>query len=165
MDKQEKEIIENILKLYFQGELEAKYKIEKRRSEQNHHPSAMDYSGVSSGKTNKISQEIGRFVENKDQAGQMASFLKMMIDDVNDSLETIKDVNNNDDYNVLKWTYSKKVNYTNEEIADKINYTKKTVERKKDKALKRINGLLDLEYYLDNPISDVADFFKNWLIS
>lgn len=165
MKKDEKEVIENILSLYFNGELKAKYNIEDRRSTQDHHPQAMKFSGGGTGgKTNNISREVEKFIERKDQAGQVASFLGMLIKDVKDALETVKGDNDNENYKLLKLSYIKKPQrYTDQEIADEINLSLWTVRYRRKKLLEKLHNMIALEYYLENPLEDLANYFRKLL--
>mgnify|MGYP006297709659 FL=1 len=111
--------IENLLRLYFNDKLSTKYRIEQRRSKQNYHPRGVDYqSGSSINKKEKsVSSEIENFCSTKDESAQKASFLKLLIDDIEDSLQTLSE----EEYKLLKLTYRNKKNLTDQNIASKLN--------------------------------------------
>lgn len=150
--------IENLLKLYFNDKLVTKYRIEQRRSKQNYHPRGVDYqSGSSINKKEKsVSSEIENFCSKKDESAQKASFLKLLIDDIEDSLETLSE----EEYKLLKLTYENKNNLTDQNIANKLNISYWTVGRKREHLLEEMTELINIEYYISNAIADLSGFFR-----
>ena len=160
--------IEKVIKIYFNGKLRAKYNIEKNRSEQDYSPQAMRFS--ESGKTNYISHEIEDFMSVKNESEQRASFLKLLIDEIEVALNTliIKNVSEDgavefckDDYNLLKWSYQRLPNYSDEDIAGKFNIARSTVSYRRNKLFEYLHELINIDFYINNPIKDIADFFDD----
>ena len=150
--------IENLLRLYFNDKLSTKYRIEQRRSKQNYHPRGVDYqSGSSINKKEKsVSSEIENFCSTKDESAQKASFLKLLIDDIEDSLQTLSE----EEYKLLKLTYRNKKNLTDQNIANKLNISYWTVGRKREQLLEEMTELINIEYYISNAIADLSGFFR-----
>lgn len=153
-----KDRLEKLLKLYFNDKLNAKYRILKRRSTQDFHPKGMSYEGGGSGgKTNHISNEIENFYVKKDEAGQKVSFLECLIDDIEDALDTLVE----EEFKLLKWTYTKNIDLTDEGIARKLSVSYWTVRKRREKLLKDLTGLISVDYYISNAINDLSDYFSN----
>lgn len=164
--------IQCLIKLYFNGKLKAKYNIEKNRGQQTYSAQAIDYSKKSeaTGKTNHISHEIEDYMAAKSESEQLASFLKLLIDEVEEALETLVSRNElddgrvemrYDDYNLLKWSYQRVPNYTDEQVADKLNMARRTLIDRRNTIFEELAKLINVDYYVNNPIKDVAEFFDD----
>lgn len=161
--------ISKLIKLYFNGKLRAKYNIEKNRSQQNYSPQATEFSRPMTGKTNKISHEIDNYLATKSEAEQRASFLRLLIDEVEEALESLVSENElengrtekiYDDYNLLKWSYQRVPNYSDEEVAEKLNIHRNTAINKRNSIFEELSRLINVDYYIKNPIEDIAMFFR-----
>lgn len=161
LSEEQKKIIQKILRYYFSGKLKSKYRTEKRRGEQNYHPSATGNVKVGKGKGGRSSNQIERFIERKDQSEQLASFLKLFIDEMEDVLSSL----NEDNLKVLKMTYNN-TNYTDSDICKELdeNVSKSTIRRRRKRTLKDIYDLINIDYYVDNPLKEIRDFFQRFLV-
>lgn len=162
LSEEQKKVIEKILKYYFSGKLKSKYRSEKRRGEHNYHPSSTGNVKVSRDRGGHGSDEIERFIEQKDQSEQLARFLKLFIDEVEEALKSLS----RDNRYLLKLSYSNKPNYTDGDIGEQLEeeVSKWTVSRRRKDLLEEVYKLIDIGYYLDNPIKEIADFFENFLL-
>ena len=156
-EKCNKETIKKILKLYYNGVLYAKYNILDARSKHDYSVKAISYDKTGpSGKTNNISREIERFIEVKDQAEQQAGFLYLLINDIEKALNVFS----KEDYNLLKLSYSK---MPDDQIANQLNMSIRNVYYVREISLNMISKLLDADYYLQNPLKDIADYFDDMI--
>ena len=162
--------IEKLIKIHFNGKLRAKYNIEKNRSEQYYSPQAMRFSEKGGTKINYVSHEIENFMSGKDESEQRASFLKLLIDEVEVALNTliVKNVSEDgavefckDDYNLLKWSYQRVPNYSDAEVAAKFNIARSTVSYRRKKLFVYLYELINIDFYINNPIKDIAEFFDD----
>ncbi|MCG8514546.1 MAG: hypothetical protein MI740_10420 [Halanaerobiales bacterium] len=160
--------IEKVIKMYFNGKLRAKYNIEKKRSEQDYNPQGVRFS--ESSKTNYISHEIENFMSVKTESEQRTSFLKLLIDEIEVALNTliVKNVLEDgtvefckDDYNLLKWSYQRIPNYSDAEVAAKFNIARSTVSYRRNKLFVYLYDLINIDFYINNPIKDIASFFDD----
>lgn len=172
MNKPETYYIQRLIKLHFNGKLKAKYNIEKNRSMQNYSAQAIDYSKkkVKSGKTNNINHEIDDYMAAKTESEQRASFLRLLIDEVEEALDTLVSENEledgrtekiYDDYNLLKWSYQRIPNYTDDEVASKLNMSRRTLIDRRNSIFEELAKLINVKFYINNPIQDIAKFFDD----
>lgn len=156
--------IHRTIELYFSGKLRTKYIIEKKRSQQDYAARSIDYSNPV-GQVSKPNKEIENYIAIKTEAEQRASFLKLLIDEVEEALKVLMTENGKteDEYNLLKWSYQRVPRYSDEEIAEKLDIHRNTVILRRNRILEELSGLINIDYYVNNPISEIAEFFRELL--
>lgn len=168
LTQKEKDIMDTILTLYFNKRLYQQYKSKKSKGEQDYNPASRTYVGTGGGNKGTPGSEVDNFVTNKDRYAQLAVFLRLLILEVSGAVATLKTDRSNDDFMLMKWSYLYKDDITNTKITDKdiaeeLDVTETTVRNRRKKLVVDMYKIIDIHYYISNPLRDIAAYFERLL--